>query len=376
MVHLTSPAGSAVAVADKFRQIRAFGQRLAWTERLSARELQAHQAPQLSHFLAYARQNTDFYKGRLDPATDDSIGEAWSQIPILTRAQAVENRERLFSERVPAEAGRVVEGGTSGSTGIPLRYRSTAAFSMANCALTERMFRWWRVDGKKPFAQITRGAKSRSAEETTYGWQSARPNGPKYSLGAVLDIDTQLKWLLARRPAYLTTFAGLIKELAVTAKGRGAVLGFELIFSVGSVVDAETRELSRSVFGAEIADTYGAQEGGHIAAQCPDCGEYHISADTTVVELLRDDGSPAAAGEIGRVVVTPLHNLAMPLIRYELGDYAEVGTTEPACGRKLPTLRRILGRHRNMFRFRDGTRVWPILYHFLSIRDYVKIRQL
>ena len=192
----------------------------------------------------------------------------------------------------------------------------------------------------------------------------------------LLNVDTQLKWLLARRPAYLTSFAGLIKELAVAAKGRGTVLGFELIFSIGTVVDADTRELCRSVFGAEIADTYGAQEAGHIAAQCPDCGEYHISADTTVVEFLRDDGSPAAAGEIGQVVVTPLHNLAMPLIRYELGDYAEVGTTEPTCGRKLPTLRRILGRHRNLFRFRDGTRVWPIVNHFLFIRDYVKIRQL
>ena len=104
-----------------------------------------------------------------------------------------------------------------------------------------------------------------------------------------------------------------------------------------------TRELCRSAFGAEIADTYGAQEAGHIAAQCPDCGDYHLSADASVIEILRDDGSPAAAGETGRVIVTPLHNYAMPLVRYELGDYAEVGTSAPACERTLPTLRRNSG---------------------------------
>ncbi len=41
------------------------------------------------------------------------------------------------------------------------------------------------------------------------------------------------------------------------------------------------------VFGADIADTYGAEEVGHIAAQCRDCGEYHISAEATYVEVAR-----------------------------------------------------------------------------------------
>ena len=50
----------------------------------------------------------------------------------------------------------------------------------------------------------------------------------------------------------------------------------------------------------------------------------------------------------------------MPLIRYDIGDYAEVG--EPcSCGRGLPVLRRIVGRQRNMFTLPNGDRVWPSL---------------
>ena len=95
------------------------------------------------------------------------------------------------------------------------------------------------------------------------------------------------------------SFAGIIKELALTVRRRGIALG-STVFPVAAMLDAETRELCRSVFGAEIADTYGAQEAGHIAAQCPDCGDYHLSADASVVHILCDDGSPAAAGETGR----------------------------------------------------------------------------
>src|SRR5262249_54528495 len=163
--------------------------------------------------------------------------------------------------------------------------------------------RWWRVDGKKSFAQIT---QSKLATEplppkgtTTYGWHSARPNGTKYSLSRAYDIDTQLQWLLTRRPAYLASISGIIEELAVISKKRGVSLKLDLVFSAAAVVDAKTRDLCRSAFDAEIADTYGAQEAGYIAAQCPDCGEYHVSADATVVEILRDDGSPAAPGETG-----------------------------------------------------------------------------
>ena len=55
------------------------------------------------------------------------------------------------------------------------------------------------------------------------------------------------------------------------------------------------------------------------------------------------DGSPCAPGEIGRVIVTDLHNFAMPLIRYELGDQAALGPP-CACGRGLPVLKMVAGR--------------------------------
>jgi phenylacetate-CoA ligase len=64
----------------------------------------------------------------------------------------------------------------------------------------------------------------------------------------------------------------------------------------------------------------------------------------------------------------------MPLIRYELGDMAEAGPAPARCGRGLPSLRRILGRARNMFRFRDGSTIWPVTSAF-RLSQFIALRQ-
>jgi phenylacetate-CoA ligase len=72
-------------------------------------------------------------------------------------------------------------------------------------------------------------------------------------------------------------------------------------------------------------------------------------------------------------VVTPLHNFAMPLIRYELGDLAIPG--RPCrCGRAHPVLAQVLGRARNMLLLPDGTRRWPVL-GIRAMRAAAPIRQ-
>lgn len=113
-------------------------------------------------------------------------------------------------------------------------------------------------------------------------------------------------------------------------------------------------------FGVNVVDMYSTQEVGYIALQCPDYDHYHVMAEDLLVEILDDEGRACEPGQIGKVVVTTLHNFAMPLLRYEVGDYAEVGEPCP-CGRGLPVLKRILGRARNLFVLPDGRRRWPAI---------------
>src|SRR5262249_40477097 len=88
------------------------------------------------------------------------------------------------------------------------------------------------------------------------------------------------------------------------------------------------------------------------------------------------------AGQSGRVVVTTLHNFAMPLIRYDIGDFAEVGAPCP-CGRGLPVIKRIVGRRQNMLTMPWGEARWPLpsssnigaLLLLAPIRQYQFVQQ-
>lgn len=126
----------------------------------------------------------------------------------------------------------------------------------------------------------------------------------------------------------------------------------------GEVVHPDVRAVCRETWGVPVQDMYSCEEVGYMALQCPEHEHYHVQSETVLVEVLDDAGQPCGPGQIGSVVLTPLHNFAMPLLRYAIGDFAEVGEACP-CGRGLPVLKRILGRRRNRVVLPDGRGSWP-----------------
>jgi phenylacetate-CoA ligase len=361
--------------------VNTFGRTLAETERLRRAKLRLYQAPLLQRLLRHARDTTEFYRTRLVFNCDspEEVEEAWASIPILSRVEANANRDVLTSKAVPPETGGTIREETSGSTGLPFEFLKSGLTVAAAQALTERMFRWWKVDGSKCLARIAYDRKKMSPPPdgtTGVGWHSSGSAGLVHQLDAATDTDLQLDWLRLRRPDYLAAFSTNLHRLALRAIERRVELKFECIMSFGTRVDPAIRADCRSAFGAEIADSYGSQEVGHVATQCPDCGEYHLAVEASRIEILRDaDDRPAKPGESGRFVATPFYNYAMPLIRYEMGDYAEAGTTNPKCSRGLPTIRRILGRTRNRLKFYDGTVALPELADF-RFRELLRYKYL
>jgi phenylacetate-CoA ligase len=180
-------------------------------------------------------------------------------------------------------------------------------------------------------------------------------------------VDEQLDWLIAEDPGYLLTHPTNLHALVTRAAERGLrPANLCEVRTFGEMLQPDLRELIRQVWGVKLTDMYSAEEVGYIALQCPVSENYHIQSENLLVEILNEHGKPCLPGEIGEVVVTSLHNFAMPLIRYRILDHVEVAPP-CACGRGLTAIRRILGRQRNMIAMPDGTFHWPAFPDWLSV---------
>jgi len=131
-----------------------------------------------------------------------------------------------------------------------------------------------------------------------------------------------------------------------------------------ALVGAETltpdlRRKIESRLEVPVRDQYGSNECNLMAWECPRGGPLHTSDDTVLVEVIGADGAPVAPGESGEVVVTALHSFTMPLIRFRIGDLAEKGSEQCACGAPFGTIQAVYGRMLDMFPLPDGRVIHP-----------------
>jgi len=113
------------------------------------------------------------------------------------------------------------------------------------------------------------------------------------------------------------------------------------------------RKVIEEAFNCSVLSFYGAREAGYIAVQCERGKNFHINSHGVFLEILRND-KPVKPGEIGDVVLTDLHNYAMPLIRYKIGDIASLDDKRCSCGSELPVLNFMAGRETDVFVTHDG----------------------
>jgi len=141
------------------------------------------------------------------------------------------------------------------------------------------------------------------------------------------------------------------------------------------------RELLEETFDCRVFDRYGGREVGLIGHECEAHEGLHLSPMCNLAEVVDVNDKPVAAGQTGRIVVTNLHNYAMPFIRYEVEDMAVPVERFCSCGRTTPLLERIVGRTADVIISPSGKLIpGEFFFHnfgrLLSGRDLVKQYQV
>lgn len=286
--------------------------------------------------------------------------ENWKDVRPLQKHEIMQRRSACVAQVLPAEAGQPFDGWTAGTTGQPLHYLNTELSSVADQLLNQRFFEDWSLDPGSTLAQIGIERGSHRQQQGS-GWHLGSRVGKWVMIPVNDDPDTQLDKLVSLKPAVLKLYPLSLTLLIQRARERKLKLHFQSVISGGNIVTPEMREDCRDVFGCEIADTYGAEEVGNIALQCHICGQLHVSEEAVLLEVVKENGEPAEAGEAGRTIVTPFYNFAMPLVRYDLEDHVQRGDSSMPCARGRMTLTKVRGRSTSAFRLADGKINWPFV---------------
>ena len=355
------PDGRAATILSLLRQM----DMIQWWP---AEQIRQQQLIQIRQIVTHFKNSSPFYRACLERAGVQDVVQLsfadFHQLPILTRKDFQNAGEALFSEAPPPVHGPVISITTSGSTGIPVTIRCTPLTDAVHWAAFIHNDIWHKRDFSKKFAYI------QSYRDLDFGkypegaaleaWNEALPTGPLIILNvSTASMEEQLKWLQREQPAYLMSFPSNLAGLARLCIKKGERLPWlENVSTIGEQLSPAQRKTMEEAWGVPVCETYGCTEATYIAFQHPDREQLLVQSACVYAEIINEAGQPCEIGEVGRVVITTLHNFATPVIRYEVGDLAVWGEADNERG--LPVIDKVLGRSRDVIRLPNGEKGFPL----------------
>ena len=260
--------------------------------------------PGASHwrgFIRHAHEQVPFYARRLDAliAADGSLDlDAWTKLPILSRADVVRDRGQLAARSVPALHGSVSHTATPGTEHQPMTVSTTTlAAAVASC-VRMRFFLWHGVPFSDAMATI-RHARPPPAGKTrpwAAGW-AASERGPDHELSSATPVTEQLRWLKTLGPVWLRTRASLAQQLALAVREQPALRpDLRGVLTSGEILTPGQRRLCRDFLGHAPRDLYELREAEAVALQCPGSDAYHVQSEAVLVELVDARRAPLPEG--------------------------------------------------------------------------------
>jgi phenylacetate-CoA ligase len=318
----------------------------------------AQQLERVKRLLAHAGEHVPYFRDLFrdlgfDPRGMRSLADL-AELPVLTRQIVQAQGKRLLAETASAKTASVYF--TGGTTGFAMQgwhdpgfyQHAEAAAWVSDMAAGRRLgtrtaYLWGAPKDMTPYTGwrglARRWLRNEYHFDNHYLWE-----------GRFREIHTALQDLA---PGVLVAWASSAALLAHFLEREGAEPRYPRLAVIpsGEVLEPEMRSAIQRLFPAPVFDRYGSREAGLIAYECDRHTGLHLNLENNYMECVGDDVY-AAPGEI---LITTLHEYAMPLIRYQMNDLAVLDRRTCACGRTAPMLERVAGRRMPTFYLRDGT---------------------
>ena len=367
-------------------------ERLGW----DAGRLAAHQRDRLRALLARAITRSPFHAARLRGVDPDRFELAdLARLPVMTKAEmmadfdAVPTDRRLTRDLVERHLAGVVtdpslllggyvglvSGGSTGPRGLFVQ--TVGEYAEFVASVTRRAMAAAAAGGGLPPEGLFIGIVGAATAVHSSGLAAATATRPPVRMTpapASLPVAEIVARLNAAQPPSLLAYATKLPELAREQRAGRLRLNLRSVTSMSEVITPAERAAVAESFGVPVIDMFVSTEGlvGHSE---PGGALLTFASDNCLAECVDEDGWPVADGvPSAKVLITNLHNLTQPLIRYELTDRFTPAGTSPGGALRVG----VEGRSDDVFRYREAS-VHPFvlgapLLHAPAVREY-QIRQ-
>lgn len=323
---------------EEYRRLRSDFEAL---ERASDSEQEAYQSERLGGLIEHCYENVAYYRRvfderRLKPK-DVRRPADLVKLPLLTKDDVRTHFADLLSARAHRRSLRLAH--TSGSTGSSLSCYWDGAVDRATNAVLWEHRSWAGFEFGRPYATLLGRFVVPPWQKTPPFWRLNRGWNQLFLSSFHLEEKTADAYLHALRrfgPEALDAYPSTAYVLAGYLRSRGETLPLKAVFTSTETLLPIQRELIEERFNCPVYDYLGEAERVLFAGECGAGGGMHLLPGYGITEVTDDVGNPRERGELGHVIATGLHNFAMPLIRYQLGDVSAILRDACPCGRTLP----------------------------------------
>lgn len=320
--------------------------------------VRAFQWKRLKAILEHAYKHTSYYRRAFDASglrpVDIRTPDDLAHLPILAKTDIRQHIDELKAVDRPRP---VRWRKTGGSTGEPLSYpldRLTLAYGAANAF---RCRRWWGVEIGDRTAQFWRDFYDFYSVEKDRLQRRRKNLLMNRRVFSVYDMSLQnmsryYQELISFRPkvivgyaSALFAFARFVREEGLSCEG----VGVKAVVATAEAIFPAQVQLIQDAFGCPVVSEYGAAEVGILAYSCPG-GAWHTMDESVWLEVVPVEDE----NRWGEILVTSLVNYAYPMIRYRVGDLADLEPTKCSCGRGLGAIGPVRGRSHDLIVTPEG----------------------
>ena len=298
---------------------------------LSVDQLKNIQEKMLNEILKYAYENTIYYKKIFDAhgVIKSNIIDI-KRIPLLTKSIIKANLADLLSREFSIDSLNKMN--TGGSTGEPLEFYTDRMTGFKDNA--HHWYLYYLMGYEKGDMILDSGGVviSEDLRAENIFWVQGNKDSAfgEWCMSALYINDFNIKYyiekLLILKPVILRGYPSFFDKLASYIIKNDIILDFKIkgINLTAEVCTTIQRENIEKAFSSMIYFEYGHSE---VSVFCYTSDRSYLYKSSPIygyLEVLKEDGSEAKIGEIGRIVVSGFNNHGMPFIRYDTGDLGEV----------------------------------------------------